>query len=77
MVATRCIKGYGGYQRLLRKLLALQTGDHQLTVPCSMLDQVYRYAWSYGEGSYQNRLRTVLAAALRTGWKPEQQRTAA
>jgi len=65
-IVCRPINGEGGWQTLLRRLLARLnslTGD--MSVRTQELDDIERYAYAYGEGGYQERFRAILAAVAR------------
>lgn len=69
-LVTRPINGDGGHQGLLRAIgLELQsTGE--LVLEDATLLAVYKYAYDYGGGGYQDRFRAIIAAATRAGWAP-------
>ena len=57
------IIGEGGFQDLLRELSG-QVEDSVLRVTDEQIARIHRYAESYGEGGYQERLRTIRDAIV-------------
>lgn len=67
-VVTRPIVGDGGHQRLLRLLVEDRlTMAGRMTLSLPEFEAVKRHATNYGEGGYQQRFRTLVAAAARVG----------
>lgn len=59
----------GGPQRLYRQLEAMGAGTHGvLTMEDDLARKINRYAYAYGNGSYQQAFRQVTAALRRAGW---------
>jgi len=69
-VITRPIVGEGGHQRLLKviNLRLAHAGQQSLQFEDAELLHVARYAYSYGNGGYQDRFKEILKAARRAGW---------
>lgn len=67
-VVTRPINGEGGAQGLLRACLDCFLEDRVLLLERQELDKCHQYAWDYGGGGFQERFRTIEAAARRAGW---------
>jgi hypothetical protein len=64
-VLLRQVSGTGGFQSLLRRLKAKvnrQTG--QLTLTAGDLEKIPRYAFDYGNGGWESRLRDIFGSHL-------------
>lgn len=60
---NRPIRGRGGHQTLLRSLADSRQGQVQFVSPVNRA-KVLSYAWDYGEGSFQNRIRSLALKLL-------------
>ena len=60
---SRPIRGRGGHQTLLRSLAGARHGQVQFVSPVNR-NKVLSYAWDYGEGSFQNRIRSLALKLL-------------
>ncbi len=64
-VLLRPVSGTGGYQNLLRGLrrkLDRQSG--QLRLSANDLERIPRYAFDYGNGGWEDRLKSIFARHL-------------
>ena len=57
----REVNGEGGFQSLLRALQRQLKGN-ELTLTPDLVEKIARYVDRYGQGGFQGRLDTVLAA---------------
>ena len=61
----RSSKGKGGWQRLLVTLQErVDRSDRSLILEHSDIERINRYAFSYGNGGWEDRLRTIFSASL-------------
>jgi hypothetical protein len=61
----RPVNGEGGYQNLLRRLRRnVDRGSGRLRLSAEDLEQIPRYAFDYGNGGWEDRLRTIFANHL-------------
>lgn len=61
----------GGAQSLLRRLVANMDDDaHAASIEDSDLQRLYKLAYSYGDGGYQEMAKAILRAAFRAKWVP-------
>lgn len=58
----RPVRGEGGYQSLLRRLKSNLQGN-QLTLSRSDCEKAVRYSEDYGQGGFQDRLRSIVDEA--------------
>lgn len=56
----RPVNGQGGMQDLLRELQGRLTSIGTIQISAEEIERIKRYAGSYGEGGFQNRLRLIL-----------------
>ena len=58
-------KGKGGWQRLLVTLQdRVNRSDRSLILELSDIERINRYAFAYGNGGWEDRLRTIFSASL-------------
>ncbi len=67
-VLLRRISGTGGFQNLLRRLgTRVDRGTGQLRLSALDLERIPRYAFDYGNGGWENRLRDIFGRHLGAG----------
>ena len=54
----------GGYQNFLLSLQARLRSDGSLTLTLEDLERIPRYAFDYGSGGWENRMKTIFARHL-------------
>lgn len=58
---------WGGHQHIEHEFQGrLVSGSIDLTQ--QEVDRAFKYAWGYGEGTWQKYCRPIIAAAMRAGW---------
>ena len=57
-------KHKGGFQALLVKLQTLTNTSGLLYLSDQLLERIQRYAFSYGQGGWENRLMTIFSRTL-------------
>ena len=58
-------KDKGGWQNLLVTLRErVDRGNHSLVLDRTDIDRIRRYAFSYGNGGWENRLRAIFSRSL-------------
>lgn len=67
-VVFRSIEGMGGHQQFLSEIIERVDPAGGLVLEDDELQKVARYAYRYGSGGYQDRFKSILAAARRAGW---------
>lgn len=61
---------WGGHQTLAFMVQQRLRGGNVVTLTEPELDRAYKYAYDYGNGTWQKYSRAVVKAALRAGWMP-------
>ena len=62
---NRPLRGQGGYQSLLARLQSNMCGT-RLRLTLEDCEKVVRYATQYGQGGFQERLRSIVRVAEQT-----------
>lgn len=57
-------KGKGGFQALLVKLQSLTDSSGRLFLTNQLLERIRRYAFSYGNGGWENRLVSIFGRVM-------------
>ena len=54
---TRTVRGHGGFQTLLRRLVKQISPSGILTISEDDLEKLIRYSFKYGQGGFQERTK--------------------
>lgn len=64
-VLFRQVNGQGGFQQLLRRLRRkIDRQSRAITLSAKDLEQIPRYAFDYGNGGWESRLRDIFGGHL-------------